>query len=89
MVWVGHLYGLNGWGSYDKVSCCFVWKYAKKIADLQGSTLSDQRMTTGFGPFELSTCGLLQRGRDHSPPKACFIRGAQLLVGFQSILNIQ
>ena len=19
-------YGLNGWGSYDKVSCCFVWK---------------------------------------------------------------
>ena len=30
-------------------------------------------MTTGFGPFELPTCGLLQRGRDHSPPKACFI----------------
>ena len=21
-----------GWGSYDKVSCCFVWKYAQKIA---------------------------------------------------------
>ena len=38
----------------------------------QGSTLSDHRMTTGFGPFELQTCGLLQRGRDHSPPKACF-----------------
>ena len=34
-------------------------------------TLSDDRMTTGFGPFELLTCGLLQRGRDHSPPKAC------------------
>ena len=46
-------YGLNGWGSYDKVSCCFVWKYAQKIAGLQGSTLSDHRMTTGFGPFEL------------------------------------
>ena len=29
-------------------------------------------MTTGLGPFELPTCGLLQRGRDHSPPKACF-----------------
>ena len=29
-------------------------------------------MTTGFGPFELPTCGLLQRGWDHSPPKACF-----------------
>ena len=82
-------YGLNGWGSYDKVSCCFVWKYAQKIAGLQRSTLSDHRMTTGFSPFELSTCGLLQRGRDYSPPKACFICGAQLMVGFQSIMNIQ
>ena len=63
----------NGWGSYDKVSCCFVWKYARKITGFQGSTLSDHRMTTGFGPFELPTCGLLQRGQDHSPPKACFI----------------
>ena len=35
-------------------------------------------MTTGFGFFELSTCGLVQRGRYHSPPKACFILGAQL-----------
>ena len=63
----------NGWGTYDKVSYCFVWKYAQKIAGLQGSTLSDHRMTTGIGPFELPTCGLLQRGQDHSPPKACFI----------------
>ena len=59
-----------------------------KNAGLQGSTLSDHRMTTGFGPFELPTCGLLQRGRDHSPPKVCFIWGAQLLVGFQSIISI-
>ena len=22
-------------------------------------------MTTGFGPFELSACGLLQKGQDH------------------------
>ena len=29
-------------------------------------------MITGFGPFELSACGRLQSGRDHSPPKACF-----------------
>jgi len=43
-----------------------------KNAGLQGSTLSNHHMTTGFGPFELPTCGLLQRGRDHSPPKACF-----------------
>ena len=27
---MGHLW-LNGWGSYDKVSCCFVWKYAQKM----------------------------------------------------------
>ena len=48
-LWYGWgTYGLNGWGSYDKVSCCFVWKYAQKIAGLQGSTLSDHRMTTGF-----------------------------------------
>ena len=33
-------YGLNGSGSYDKVSCCFIWKYAQKDAGLQGSTLS-------------------------------------------------
>ena len=82
-LWYGWgIYGLNGWGSYDKVSCCFVWKYAQKIAGLQGSTLSDHRMTTGFGPFELPTCGLLQRGRDHSPPKACFNWGAQLFGWF-------
>ena len=30
-------------------------------------------MITGFGPFEYPTCGLLQRGQDHSPPKACYI----------------
>ena len=23
-------YGLNGWSSYDKVSFCFIWKYAQK-----------------------------------------------------------
>ena len=47
-------------------------RYAqKKNTGLQGSTLSGPRMTTGFGPFELPTRGLLQKGRDHSPPKAC------------------
>ena len=30
-LWYGWgTYGLNGWGSNDKVSCCFVWKYAQK-----------------------------------------------------------
>ena len=40
-------------------------------------------MTTGFGLFELLTCGLLQRGRDHSPPKACFYLRSSAL-GWQS-----
>ena len=38
----------------------------------QGSSLSDPRKTTGFGPFKLPTCGPLQKGQDHSLPKACF-----------------
>ena len=41
-------------------------------AGLQMSSLSGHRMTTGFGPFELPTRGLLLKGQDHSPPKACF-----------------
>ena len=28
---LGCAYGLNGWDSYDKISCCFVWKYAQKM----------------------------------------------------------
>ena len=28
----------------------------------------------GFGPFEHLTCGLLPKGRDHSPPEFCFVR---------------
>ena len=45
------------------VSYCF-WDTLKKIiknTGLQGSTLSGPRMTTGFGPFELPTRGLLQK----------------------------
>ena len=37
-----------------------------------GEYPSGHCMTTGFGPFELPNCGLLQRGQDHSPLKACF-----------------
>ena len=58
------IYGLNGWGSYGKVSYCFFGEICSKITGLQGSTLSGPRMTTGFGPFELPTRGLLQKGRD-------------------------
>ena len=28
----GAFMAYNGWGSYDKVSCCFVWIYAQKRA---------------------------------------------------------
>ena len=51
----------NGWGIYGKVSCCLVWKYAKK-AGLQESTLSSHRMTTGYGPFELPTWAYYREG---------------------------
>ena len=50
------IYRLNGWDSHGKL----LWKNAQKKAGLQGSTLSDHRMTTGFRSFELPTCGLLQ-----------------------------
>ena len=67
------IYGSKGWGSYDKVSYCFFGRYAQKALVFRGvATLSGPRMTMGFGPFELPTRGLLQKGRDHSPPKACF-----------------
>ena len=49
----------------------FLGDMLKMNTGLQGSTLSGPRMTTGFGPFELPTRGLLQKGRDHSPPKVC------------------
>ena len=52
-------------------SCSYVY-LSDSDAGHQGSTLSDPRKTTGFGPFKLPARGPLQKGRDHSPPKACF-----------------
>ena len=52
--WLG-IYDLMGWafmawvGRYGKVS--LVWKYAHKIAGLQGSTLSNHCMTQDSVPF--------------------------------------
>ena len=64
----------NGWGIYD----LRVWLWLKWVGQLwqskllfrlevcsKNAGLSDHRMTTGFGPFELPTSGLLQRGRDN------------------------
>ena len=44
--------------------------YVDSDAGHQGSTLSDPRKTTGFGPFKLLTHGSLQKGWDHTTPKA-------------------
>ena len=78
------------------VSYCF-WDMLKKKNNkntgLQGSTLSGPRMTTGFGPFELPTRGLLQKGWDHSLPKVCFEEPsfwlAHSAMGIHSAINIQ
>ena len=45
----------------------------------QGSSLSDPRKTTGFGPFKLLTRSPLQKGQDHSLPKA-FLEESSLFV---------
>ena len=57
--WAGHL-SINGWGSNGKLLFCL--EICSKNAGLQGSTLSDHRMTAGFGPFELPTCGHYREG---------------------------
>ena len=50
-------------------SCSYVY-LSDSDAGHQGSTLSDPRKTTGFGPFKLLTRGPLQKGQDHSSPEA-------------------
>ena len=57
-----------------------------KNAGLQGSTLSDHRMTMGFIPFKLPTCGLLQKEWDHSPPKTCCEESSSWFVFIVSML---
>ena len=64
------------------------WVIYSKNTGLLGSTLSGHCMTTGFGPFELLTHCLLRKGRDHSPPKACFEWRAQLSVAIHRAMNI-
>ena len=73
MIWEWDICGLNGWEIYDKwvtqlwQSQVFLRGYAQKM-----NTLSSHRMTTGFSPFELLTCGLQQKGWNCSPLKAFF-----------------
>ena len=48
-------YGLNGWGSYHKVSCCFVWKYAQKMLVLVQSVILLYRLDLCIGfMFDMS-----------------------------------
>ena len=58
--WVGHLW-LKWMGQLVTV----FGRYAQKNTGLH--TLSGPRMTTGFGPFELPTRGLLQKGPNIRP----------------------
>ena len=59
--WVGRL-RLNGWGSNFGGGG---GDMLKKSTGLQESTPSGHRMTMGFGPFELLTRGLIQKGRTY------------------------
>ena len=49
--WRG-IYDLNGWSCYKQVTCFFLGVM------LQGNTVSSHCMTTGFGLFDLLTCGV-------------------------------
>ena len=57
------IYGLRVWlwlkwvGQLWQSKLLFRLEVCSKNAGLQGSTLSDHRMTTGFGPFELPSIG--------------------------------
>ena len=46
--------------------CQAVCGYALVWPVIRGVTLSDYVMATGFGPFNLPTCGPLPKGREHS-----------------------
>ena len=46
--------------------CQAVREYALVWPVIRGVTLSDYGMATGFGLFNLPTCGPLPKGRDHS-----------------------
>ena len=77
----------------DGAVVIFLWDVCSKNTGLQRSTLSGPHMTRGFGPFELPTHGLLQKGRDHSPPKVCFEKSSFWLphsaMGIHSAMNIK
>ena len=82
---MGGAFTTNEWGS------CWFW--GAMLTKALVYTLSNPRMTTGFGPFELPTHGLLKNGRDHSPPMVCFVEPsfwlAHTAMGIHSVMNIQ
>ena len=72
MTTLGGEWNFYSWGrctvplTYTQDIYCFIWSRILRI------TLSDQHLTTAFGPFKLQTRGLLQKEQDHSLPKASF-----------------
>ena len=46
--------------------CQVVRGYVRVRPVVRGVTQSDLSLATGFGPFNLPTCGPLPKGRDHS-----------------------
>ena len=72
-IWGLAIYGLIGWGIIAQIGGAVIvfGELCSKHTGLQGIALSSHRMTSGFGPSELPTSGLLQKGQDHSPPKVC------------------
>ena len=62
----------------------FLGGCAQNNSGLQESSISNHRMTMGFGPFNLPIRSPLQKGWDHSPHKDCF-KEVQLLVFTVSI----
>ena len=51
---------------YACMVCCIVVRgYAHVWPVIRGVSQSDYGLATGFGPFNLTTCGPLLKGRDH------------------------
>ena len=57
----------------------FRLEICSKIAGIQENFLSNHRMTTGFGPFELLPCGPLQRVEELSGGAPTLLCSSKLL----------
>ena len=90
---MGHLQ-LRWVGQFGQSEFLIFGRYAQKTLS-SGEYPFQSSQTTGFGPFELLTRGLLQKGQDHSLPKFCmlceepsFLVSTTILMGIHSAMNI-